>query len=110
MSNCIFCKIIKGEIPSKKAFESDNFIAFHDINPSADIHILVVPKEHIRGIQDLDKERAKLLGEVYEVLNKLVDEFKLRDNAFRVVVNGGKAQLIPHLHLHLLGGKWRKFV
>lgn len=108
--NCIFCKIIKKEIPAKVIFESQNIIAFPDINPSADIHILVVPKDHIAKIEDLKPEHAKLLSEVYQVVKKLVSEYNLSDNLYRVVVNGGLAQHVPHLHFHLLGGQWKKFI
>lgn len=108
--DCIFCKIIKKEIPAKVIFESENIIAFPDINPSADTHILIVPKEHIAKIEDLKDGHAKLLAEVYQVVKKLVSEYNLSDNLYRVVVNGGKAQHVPHLHFHLLGGKWKKMV
>jgi len=110
VEDCIFCKIIKGEIPSKKVYESDDVIAFHDIHPSADLHILVVPKEHLGGIINLDDKHSKLLSKIYQAVNQLVVENNLKDNVYRVVVNGGKAQIVPHLHFHLLGGKWRKFV
>lgn len=110
MDDCIFCKIIRKEIPKEFIFESDTLVAFPDINPSADVHILVIPKEHIGGIQDLNGSRSGLLAEVYEVVNKLVADNNLRNGAYRVVVNGGKAQHVPHLHFHLLGGQWKKFV
>lgn len=108
--DCIFCKIIKKEIPAKVIFESENIIAFPDINPSADTHILIIPKEHIAKMEDLKDKHAKLLAEVYQVVKKLVSEYNFSDNLYRVVVNGGKAQHVPHLHFHLLGGKWKKMV
>ena len=110
MEECIFCKIIKGEIPKEFIYQSDSLVVFPDINPSADIHLLIVPKEHIGKIGDIGKTHGELLGEVYEIVNKLVSENNLTDNFYRVVVNGGKAQHIPHLHFHLLGGKWKKMV
>lgn len=110
MEACIFCKIIKKEIPSNIVYETDSLVAFPDINPSADIHILIVPKKHTGGIQDIKEEHGELLAEVYQTVNKLVLENNLKDNSYRVIVNGGKAQHVPHLHFHLLGGQWKKMI
>jgi len=110
MDNCIFCKIIRKEISKELSFESDTLVAFLDINPSADIHILIVPKEHIGGMGDIEEKHGGLLVEVYETVKKLVAEYNLENDSYRVVVNGGKAQHVPHLHFHLLGGKWYKFI
>lgn len=110
MDECIFCKIVKGEIPAKIAYESESVIAFPDIHPSADLHLLIVPKEHIGSLKDLSVEHSGLLAEMYTAINKLVEDNDLKDSSYRVVVNGGKAQTVPHLHFHLLGGKWFKFV
>ena len=110
MEDCIFCKIIKGEIPKQFDFESDVLVVFPDINPSADIHLLIVPKQHIEAIESIEKEHARLLFEVYQTVSSLVAKNNLKDNFYRVVVNGGKAQHVPHLHFHLLGGQWKKMV
>lgn len=110
MDNCLFCKIARRQLPVKILFESDSIIAFPDINPSADRHILIVPKEHIGGIQDIKAEHGALLAEVYQVVKNKVKEFNLENDSYRVVVNGGKAQHVPHLHFHLLGGQWKKMV
>lgn len=110
MSDCIFCQIIAGKIPSKLVYQSSTIVAFADINPSADVHILIVPKKHIKGMQDLTKDDEDLLSDVYLVVNKLVRQYNLSDNLYRVVINGGKAQHVPHLHFHLLGGNWKKMV
>lgn len=110
MDNCIFCKIIRKEIPKEFKYESEALVAFEDINPSADVHILIVPKEHIKGMSEIGEKEGKLLSEVYTTVNKLVAENNLQNDLYRVVVNGGKAQHIPHLHFHLLGGKWYKFI
>lgn len=91
-------------------YEDDTVIVFQDIHPAADLHLLIVPKVHLEGIQDLGSSQSELLGKVFEVANKLVDEKNLRNDKYRVVVNGGKAQIVPHLHFHLLGGKWNRFV
>lgn len=110
MNDCIFCKIINKEIPKDFEFESENLVAFPDISPSADVHILIVPKEHIGGIADLNQSNGELLVEVFQAVKQLVAENNLQDNLYRVVVNGGKAQHVPHLHFHLLGGNWKKMV
>lgn len=110
MDNCIFCKIIRGEIPKEFVYQSDTLVVFEDINPSADIHLLIVPKRHIGGIGDITKEDGNLLAEIYAVANELVSKNNLADKLFRVVLNGGKAQHVPHLHFHLLGGNLRKMV
>lgn len=107
--DCLFCQIIQKEIPAKVVYEDDDLVVFPDIHPSADVHLLIVPKEHIRGINEVG-EKGKLLGQIYEVANKLVKENNLEDKLYRVVVNGGKAQHIPHVHFHLLGGNWNKMV
>ena len=110
MDDCIFCKIIKKELPSKTVFESEDIIAFYDINPASDIHILITPKEHISSMSGIDESKGGLLVNMYKVAQKLVIDNNLQDGAYRVLVNGGKAQLVPHLHFHFLGGQWRKFV
>lgn len=110
MNDCIFCKIVKKEIPANLKYESDDLIVFPDINPSAKIHLLIVPKKHIGGVSDLTLDHGLLLAEVYSVANKLVKDNNLESDIYRVVVNGGKAQHVPHLHFHLLGGSLRKMV
>ena len=110
MNDCIFCKIINKEIPKEFNSESENLVVFPDINPSADLHILIVPKKHIGSVLEIGKEQGGLLTEVYQVVKKLVEENDLANSSYRVVVNGGKAQHVPHLHFHLLGGQWKKMV
>ena len=108
--DCIFCKIIKGEIPKEFDYQSENLVVFKDINPSADLHLLIVPKMHLTGMQDLNTQHGDLLAEVYMVAQKLVQQNNLQDKLYRLVLNGGKAQHVPHLHFHLLGGNLRKMV
>ncbi len=110
MDNCIFCKIINKEIPKDYDLESENLVVFPDINPSADVHLLIVPKRHLSGIGQIEKEHANLLVEIFNTVNILVEKNNLKDKLYRVVVNGGKAQHVPHLHFHLLGGNWKKMV
>ncbi len=108
MSDCLFCKIIAGEIPSKKVFENKDFLAFEDINPQAPVHILIVPKEHIPTIAEVPAEKAQLMGSLINVANQIAREKNLV-SGFRLVFNCQQdaGQEVFHIHLHLLGG--RKF-
>ena len=104
--DCIFCKIVAGDIPSTKVYEDDTVLAFRDINPQAPTHILVIPKEHIaNGAADVTAENAAVVGQIFEIIAKLAKEEGLSD--FRVVTNNGEGagQTVPHLHFHLLGGR-----
>ena len=107
MNDCLFCKIIKGEIPSNKVYEDDEILAFHDINPATPIHILVVPKKHIESLAHLEKEDEVLVGKIYGVINKIAEEQGFKDEGFRVIVNCGEngGQEVMHLHFHILAGK-----
>lgn len=107
MDKCIFCKIIKGETPSKKLYEDDKVIAFHDINPEAPIHFLVVPKEHIESVNELDEKNIEIITHIFKIINKLVKEQKIADSGYRIINNCGKdgGQTVNHIHFHVLGGK-----
>ena len=107
MEDCIFCKIIKGEIPSTKVYEDEEILAFNDVNPAAPIHILVVPKKHIESLAHLEKEDETLVGRIYGVINKIAEEQGFKNDGFRVIVNCGKngGQEVMHLHFHILAGK-----
>ena len=107
MEDCIFCKIIKKEIPSTIIYEDDKVIAFNDVNPAAPIHILVVPKKHIETLLDVTDEDNELISYVYQVINKIAKEKGFANNGFRVIVNCGKdsGQEVMHIHFHVLGGK-----
>ena len=102
--DCIFCKIIKGEIPSAKVFESDKIVAFNDINPKARIHILIVPKKHIESVKSLEETDKELAGELILTAQKIAKEKNLE--GYKLVINVGRdgGQLVDHLHLHLLSG------
>ena len=106
MDNCLFCKIIKGEIPSNKVYEDDEILAFKDINPVAPVHILVIPKKHISCAKDIKEDDEALIGKMFTVINKIADELKL-DNGYRIINNCGEdgGQEVMHLHFHLLGGR-----
>lgn len=106
MADCIFCKIIRGEIPSEKVFENENVLAFKDIQPQAPVHILVIPKKHIESLAALSEEELPLAAELLSTVNALAKEFYLT-NGYRVVTNVGDdaRQSVHHLHFHLLGGE-----
>lgn len=106
MSDCIFCKIAAGEIPSNKAYEDDKVLAFYDLDPQAPTHILVIPKEHIKSAAEIDECNSALVAHIFEVAAKLAKQLGL-DNGFRVVTNCGESagQSVHHIHFHLLGGR-----
>ena len=107
MNDCLFCKIINGEIPSSKVYEDDEILAFRDINPVAPVHILVIPKKHIDSLVKLEKEDELLIGKIYTIINKIAKQEGIDENGFRVIVNCGEdgGQEVKHLHFHLIGGK-----
>lgn len=105
MENCIFCKIVKGEIPSAKVFEDEKVVAFNDINPKAKIHILIVPKKHIESIKNIEEADKELVGELFLAAKKIAEEKNMQ--GYKLVINVGRegGQLVDHLHLHLLSGE-----
>ncbi len=105
--DCLFCKIIAGEIPSTKVYEDDKVYAFNDINPAAPVHILIIPKVHIASAAEVTAENADIVGHIFEVAAKLAKEKGL-DNGYRIVTNCGDdaGQSVHHLHFHLIGGKF----
>lgn len=105
MTDCIFCKIANGEIPSKKLYEDSDLIAFHDINPAAPVHFLIVPKEHIASLEEAHARHEMLLGRMLLLAPMLAKEQGLGDG-FKTVINTGKGggQVVFHLHMHILGG------
>ena len=106
MEDCLFCKIIKGEIPSTKVYEDDEILAFNDINPAAPIHIWVIPKKHIESLAHMEKEDEAIVGKIYGVINKIAEEKGFKESGYRVIVNCGKdaGQEVMHLHFHILSG------
>lgn len=106
MMDCIFCKIIAGEIPSKKVYEDDTVYAFYDIAPQAPVHILVIPKEHVlSSAREIGAEHGALIAHIYEVMARLARELGL-EGGYRVVTNAGEdaGQTVLHLHFHMLAG------
>ena len=107
MSDCIFCKIINKEIPSKIVYEDDDILAFEDINPLAKVHILLIPKKHIETAADLQEEDAAVIGKIFLVAKKIAEEKGMAEDGYRIVNNckefGG--HVVFHIHFHLLGGE-----
>ncbi|WP_085318129.1 histidine triad nucleotide-binding protein [Derxia lacustris] len=105
MTDCIFCKIVRGEIPAKVAYEDDDFIAFHDIAPAAPVHLLLIPKQHIASLADLREEHRDLMGKMLLLAPKLAAEHGA-GNGFKTLFNTGKdgGQVVFHLHMHIIGG------
>ncbi len=103
---CVFCKIVNGEIPAKVVYEDDKVMAFHDINPQAPVHILVIPKEHIPTVNDLEEKHKELIGHIFMVIKEIAREMGIAESGYRVLVNCNRdgGQEIYHLHFHLLGG------
>ncbi|MDP9043595.1 MAG: histidine triad nucleotide-binding protein [Pseudomonadota bacterium] len=109
--NCIFCKIVAGDIPSRKVVEDDDLLVFHDIAPWAPVHVLVIPKEHVPTLYDTEGRHAPLLGRMLAMAPDLMRQLGVT-RGFRVIVNTGEdgRQEVPHLHLHVMGGPrpWAK--
>ena len=105
MNDCIFCKIINGEIPSTKVYEDEFVYAFRDINPLAPVHILVIPKEHIASVSEITSENSHLAAKCLEAVAKIAEQEKLT-TGYRVVSNCGEdaGQTVKHLHFHILAG------
>jgi histidine triad (HIT) family protein len=105
--DCIFCQIVAGKIPSKTVKQDEKVIAFRDINPQAPTHILIIPKNHIPSLTDLSEADTPLLEHMVRVANQIARKEGVSEKGYRLVINCGKegGQIVPHLHLHLLGGK-----
>ena len=104
--DCIFCKIVKGDIPSNKVYEDDTVLAFHDIAPQMPIHVIVIPKMHIASAVEVNEDNSAVIGHIFEVIPKIAKDLGL-DNGFRIINNCGKdgGQTVNHIHFHILGGK-----
>lgn len=104
MESCIFCKIINGDIASKKVYEDDKAFAFYDIDPQAPVHVLIVPKRHIESMNECD---SSVMAHMLDVAKSLANSLNLADDGYRIVVNTGLngGQTVSHLHFHLLGGR-----
>lgn len=105
--DCLFCKIINGEIGSSKVYEDDKVYAFRDIEPQAPVHILIIPKEHIASANELDEKNSAIVGHIFAVAAKIAEEEDIAQGGYRIVNNCGEdgGQTVKHLHFHLLGGR-----
>ena len=104
---CLFCRIVAGEIPARKAYEDDDIVAFHDINPQAPVHVLVIPRKHVPTLDDLTEADAAPIGTVIVRAAAIARQMQLEAEGYRVVVNMGPAagQTVFHIHFHILGGR-----
>ena len=107
MTDCLFCKIIDGEMPGDIVYENDNVLAFKDINPIAPVHILVIPKEHIATLNDLEEKHTQTMGELFLAAKKIAIEKGISASGYRTVFNCNKdaQQTVFHIHLHLIAGR-----
>ena len=107
MSDCIFCKIINNEIPTTKIYEDNNVLAFNDINPQSPVHILVIPKDHISSMNDIDETNIEILSHIHIAIKNIAKDKNLTEKGYRIVNNCGDqgGQTVNHLHFHLLGGR-----
>ena len=104
--DCIFCKIVKGEIPSNKAYEDENILAFHDIAPQAPVHVIVIPKAHIQSANEITAENSDVIAKIFEAIPKIAADCGLT-YGYRIITNIGDdgCQSVKHIHFHILGGK-----
>ena len=104
--DCLFCKIVVGDVPARVAYQDERVVAFHDIAPQAPVHILVVPREHLNGLSALTADHGPLLATIHQVANTIAHQEGIADSGYRLVVNNGPhaGQTVFHLHYHLLGG------
>lgn len=107
MQNCIFCKIISGDIPSTKVYEDDKIYAFCDINPQTPVHVLITPKQHISCTNDITAENAHVVAHIFAKVGEIAAVLGIRDSGYRIINNCGKdgGQTVEHLHFHILGGR-----
>ena len=107
MTDCLFCKMVNGEIHIDSVYEDDDVLAFRDINPQAPTHVLIIPKQHISTLNDLDSSHAGVVGKMYLVAKQVAAQAGFAESGFRTVMNcnGDGGQTVFHIHLHLLGGR-----
>lgn len=111
MTDCLFCKIITGEIPSNKIYEDEKVYAFTDIDPKAPVHILVIPKKHIQSILQVKAEDMEYIGAMVCAAQQIAKDQNIAEEGFRTVFNTGEngGQTVPHLHMHILGGRYMEW-
>jgi histidine triad (HIT) family protein len=104
---CIFCQIVAGKVPSETLYQDEEIIAFRDINPQAPTHLIIIPKKHIPTLTDLSPAESSLVGRMVNIANQLAKTEGISERGYRLAINCGKegGQLVPHLHMHLIGGR-----
>lgn len=107
MSDCLFCGVVAGSVPSTAVIETERTYAFRDIHPAAPVHVLVIPREHVESVHAVRREHAELLSELYAAVQRVADQEGIAESGYRVVSNigPGAGMTVPHLHLHVLGGR-----
>lgn len=107
MDNCIFCKIAKKELPSTIVYEDEKVLAFNDINPVAPVHVLIIPKVHIKNVMELTEQNADLIKDIHLAAKEIAVKLGIGDKGYRLITNCGEeaGQTVFHLHYHLIGGK-----
>lgn len=105
--SCIFCQIANKEIPSNFVYETENLVAFRDLNPQAPVHILVVPKMHITSMNEINSENSSVIAEIFEAVSIIAKQERIKESGYRVISNCGDdgCQSVKHLHFHIIGGK-----
>lgn len=111
MKDCVFCKIVRKEIPAEIVYEDENILAFKDINPEAPIHLLVIPKKHFQSINEIGPGEGGLLSDIFNAINKLTKKLNVHTEGFRIVNNCGDngGQTVNHLHFHMMAGRKMKW-
>ena len=106
-SDCIFCKIVAGELPTELVYQDEDVVVFRDINPLTPVHLLVVTREHITSLADMKDDETKLVGKMTRVANQVAREQGISENGYRLTINSGvdAGQVVFHLHMHLMGGR-----
>lgn len=107
MEDCVFCKIARGELQSELLYQDEDLVVFKDINPLAKVHLLLVPREHITSLNELEEKHNLLMGKLFLIAQKMAEKEGIKESGYRVVVNCGpdSGQVVNHLHFHLLGGE-----
>jgi histidine triad (HIT) family protein len=106
-TDCVFCRIISGEIPSQIVYRDEDVVAFPDANPATPVHLLIVPRQHIASLAAMTADETPLVGKMVRVANKLARENGIAEKGYRLTINSGPdaGQIVPHLHMHLMGGR-----
>lgn len=107
VEDCVFCKVARGKLPAYILHKDEQVVAFHDINPQAPVHVLVVPVKHITDLEAIGEEDCDVVAHLFRVAAKIAQELQFASNGYRLVINNGRpaGQIVPHLHLHLLSGR-----